>query len=229
MAGGCRRGSPNIGISQCGAVQFAKPKIVPSTVAYFESASGLIRPVPILENRASTDAVADRAVVCRRNRFHPFSRAPLLLFKCSHTRGANGCAMAAMRGRVLVAGLSAPFPSRHSFSTFSHNLRHLERDGPCGSAPKSPGELIPLPHWARGTTRCTTLVPTTSVRPILSVIATRRSVTPAHPPKSAEKLAREPGTWFDMYSGRAAMQSGLPQQRCEPGKALGTHTVDGCG
>ena len=145
MAGGCRRGSPNIGISQCGAVQFAKPKIVPSTVAYFESASGLIRPVPILENRASTDAVADRAVVCRRNRFHPFSRAPLLLFKCSHTRGANGCAMAAMRGRVLVAGLSAPFPSRHSFSTFSHNLRHLERDGPCGSAPKSPGELIPPP------------------------------------------------------------------------------------
>src|SRR6266446_3159957 len=26
-----------------------------------------------------------------------------------------------------------------------------------------------------------------------------------------------------------ATQSGLPQQRCEPGKALGTHTVDGCG
>lgn len=32
----------------------------------------------------------------------------------------------------------------------------------------------------------------------------RRSVTPAHPLKSAEKRARELGTWFDMYPGRAA-------------------------
>ena len=38
-----------------------------------------------------------------------------------------------------------------------------------------------------------------------AVIATRRSLTPAHPPKSAEKLALERGTWFDMYSGRAAI------------------------
>jgi hypothetical protein len=31
-----------------------------------------------------------------------------------------------------------------------------------------------------------------------------QSATPAHPPKSAEKLAQERGTWFDMYPGRAA-------------------------
>jgi hypothetical protein len=31
-----------------------------------------------------------------------------------------------------------------------------------------------------------------------------RSAAPGHPPKSAEMLARECGTWFDMYPGRAA-------------------------
>jgi hypothetical protein len=33
----------------------------------------------------------------------------------------------------------------------------------------------------------------------------RRTATPAHPPKSAEKRAQERGTWFDMYPGRAAI------------------------
>jgi hypothetical protein len=39
---------------------------------------------------------------------------------------------------------------------------------------------------------------------VVIVSPRRRSATPGHPPKSAEKLAQESGTWFDMYPGRAA-------------------------
>jgi hypothetical protein len=40
-------------------------------------------------------------------------------------------------------------------------------------------------------------------------LSMRRTATPAHPPKSAEKRAQERDTWFDMYPGRAASQRGL--------------------
>ena len=78
-----------------------------------------------------------------------------------------------------------------------------------------------------------TFRPSVSPAPLQAVIATRRSVTPAHPPKSAEQLALERGTWFDMYSGRAArlgnptdrvIRTGFSPQTTDREVDLGSHS-----
>jgi hypothetical protein len=58
---------------------------------------------------------------------------------------------------------------------------------------------------------CSIYVSSPALAGRVRLFATRRSLTPAHPPKSAEKLALEPGTRFDMYSGRAARSKLLKQ------------------
>jgi hypothetical protein len=64
-------------------------------------------------------------VVRRRDRCHPFAVDSLLFLFRRPTFGALRSAMAAMRHGVLVAWLTAPFPTEHSFSTFRQNLRLL--------------------------------------------------------------------------------------------------------